>query len=83
MLTTTSPLASVNKSQKKMSYKEQKELDTIESEILGLEGELRILQNEGASLPEDYNKMAQLQSLIEKRYERWAELEKKKKSITS
>ncbi len=83
LLTTTSPLASVNKSQKKMSYKEQKELDTIESEILGLEGELHILQNEGASLPEDYNKMAQLQSLIEKRYERWAELEKKKKSITS
>lgn len=70
----------------KLSFKEKFELENIESEILGLEEKLEALQKESVSpevvsqaskVQELYQQISDLQSLIEKRYARWAELEKK------
>lgn len=70
----------------KLSYKEKFELEGIEAEILKMETQLTELQNQ-AELPdvlshatkvqEIYMQINQLQKKIEKKYERWSDLEKK------
>jgi len=70
----------------KLSFKEKFELENMESEIHKMEAELSNLQNE-ISQPENQSHakklqeltlaIAQLEDKIQKKYDRWAELEKK------
>jgi ATP-binding cassette subfamily F protein uup len=65
---------------KKLSFKEQKELEGMEKEILKLEEEILMLQNELAKHDTSksyslYKDMAQAQGNLETLYERWQYLE--------
>ncbi|HYK57992.1 MAG TPA: ABC transporter C-terminal domain-containing protein, partial [Bryobacteraceae bacterium] len=69
---------------RKLSYLEQREWDGMEARILEAEQELAARQlelQEAAStskgLPEAYQKLQDVQRLVEDLYERWAELETK------
>lgn len=70
---------------KKLSYKEQKELDGMESTILACENEIQSLKNHledpsNASDPQKslelYRLLAEAEARLEKLYERWESLEK-------
>jgi ATP-binding cassette subfamily F protein uup len=72
----------------KLSFKEQREWDTIESTIQGLETEVEALSLESAKpeyatnsseLQKVVNKMTELQAKVNDLYARWAELEAKVK----
>jgi ATP-binding cassette subfamily F protein uup len=80
----TKPTAAAGKSKKKLSYKDQRELDGIEEVILGKEAQLthwqaESLKPEHASnskkLIEVSSEIAGLEKEIERLYARWAELE--------
>ncbi|OQW51015.1 MAG: ABC transporter ATP-binding protein [Proteobacteria bacterium SG_bin7] len=79
---------SVDKAEKKqkLSFNEKFELENMEKNILKLEETLETLKKESESaeiqtnakrLTEIHLEMAQLQENIDKKYERWSELEKK------
>lgn len=70
------------KKKTKLSYKEQREYETIEAEIAGIEAKLKELQALLASGESDYNKlgewtdqMKQLEEELEEKEMRWMELE--------
>lgn len=74
------------KAKSRRSFKEQRELDSMESEIQELETKLATLTQESQStavlsnharLTEILKEVAELQSLIDKKYARWSELELK------
>jgi len=60
------------KEAKKLSFKEKFEFENMETTIHELEGALEKATSEGA-----HTEMARLQTEIEKKYARWAELEAK------
>jgi len=73
------------KKPKKLSYKDQRELDQLPAEIEAIEATIAEIQN-GVSAPEFYSqeqsivqaalqKLAETQILLENRVERWSELE--------
>ena len=80
-------------SKKKLSYKEQRELDQLPGEIELLESNVSTLQSEIAS-PDFYSndnehmqttliKLGQIEGLLEQRVERWGELQSQQDSLQS
>lgn len=79
------PVQETNKPNKKLSYKEQRELAEIPQQIERLEKEQQTLtaliastefyQQESAKITETINKLQALEGLLEQLYSRWAELE--------
>ena len=80
-------------SKKKLSYKEQRELDQLPGEIELLESNISTLQSEIAS-PDFYSndsehvqktlsKLGEIEGLLEQRVERWGELQSQQDSLQS
>lgn len=74
----------------KFSYKEQKEFETIDSEIAALEEELCALETQEAAAATDYGKLnsilqekAKLQSRLDEKLERWVYLNELNEKIMS
>lgn len=63
--------------QKKLSYKEQKELDGMEEAITKAESTLLALQNSPDQTLEHYNKLADAQKHLDDLFTRWEELSNK------
>lgn len=73
-----------SKETKKLTYKEQRELDTMESDIQALETEIASIQNQiqqsqiqigdPKKLTDLYSTLSELQAKVEVRYARWQEL---------
>ena len=84
MLTSPDPMAGTTPRKKKLSYKDQRDLDTIEQRIAAAEQHLARATAESA-LPENMSnsvalarlskEMADAQAEIDRLYARWAELE--------
>jgi ATP-binding cassette subfamily F protein uup len=73
---------------KKLSYKEQKQLEELESSIPRWESEIKDLDREMAEVSGQYGKVKELfekkqkiEELLESGMERWAELEELKESL--
>ncbi len=74
----------------KLSYKEEKELAALPSEIENLEGELETLQEtmaapgyhseDPARIKADRERLEEIPALLETKYERWQELESKREA---
>lgn len=83
----------VNRPIKKLSYKEQKELDELPGKIEKLEKELHALQalvssdefyqKDQAGIAQTMTRLADLEKLLEESYHRWDELEEMIKSLKS
>jgi len=82
-----------NKSKTKLSYKDQRELDQLPTEIENLESSIAAIQNQVAT-PDFYSQnnvdvqrilrdLSEAESLLEQRVERWSELEEKQDSLQS
>ena len=84
---TLSPAPTIQKA-KKLSYKEQRELDSMEDHVMKLEAEIESIETtfadpdfftkHGDQSTELNSKLTKLQEQLEKSYARWEELENKK-----
>ena len=84
---TLSPAPTIQKA-KKLSYKEQRELDSMEDHVMNLEAEIVSIETmftapdfftkHGDQSTELNSKLTKLQEQLEKSYARWEELENKK-----
>ncbi len=82
-----------NKSKTKLSYKDQRELDLLPAEIESLEAEIATLQTRIASpefhargkaaVNETLQELTFKEALLEKRVERWAQLESQQEALQS
>jgi ATP-binding cassette subfamily F protein uup len=71
------PLKPVSIKAKKLSYKEEKELEGMEQAIVDAETALHTLQNNPQNIPAYYQSLADAQKSVEALYERWDYLTQK------